>query len=112
MQSLRENIVESYTGIVFGVKEANEPVLFYAYVGGVFEYLSHLCSGDLSNNMDLVKGVAGLIGDIADLYGKKVQSYLTLPFVQKVIRMLGESRTKDHSDAANWANAAITKALK
>eukprot|EP00831_Metopus_contortus_P012421 TRINITY_DN14_c0_g1_i5.p1 TRINITY_DN14_c0_g1~~TRINITY_DN14_c0_g1_i5.p1 ORF type:complete len:193 (+),score=35.28 TRINITY_DN14_c0_g1_i5:104-682(+) len=112
IQNLKESIVESYTGIVFGVKESQDTSIFDPYVPDLFQFIQCLCSEEISSNMEVVKGIVGLIGDLSDLYGKKVAQFVSLPYVHHIIGILDKSTLKDHKQTANWANVSVAKALK
>ncbi len=115
VQKLKENIMECYTGITFGLKEAGDTGIFDAYLTGVFGYMNRLCGdgGEIQVDVDFLKTVVGLIGDLADLYGTRLQMLLTqsFPFVQRAISVLEKCTSKEHRLVAQWARVSLDKAL-
>lgn len=111
MQSLKECLIESYTGIVFGVKEAKDTSILDLFVNDIFEYLSILCNDD-SLSLPMAKSIAGLIGDIAQLYGKKVENLLKSGFMIRLKQILASSHQKDCADTYQYLLKAIALTTK
>ena len=111
MKALKESLIETYTSVVFSAKEAADTSLLDPYVGDIFQYLSLLSSDEHNNDLDFVKSIVGLLGDLTGLYGKKVQHLLGLPFVSQIIGILDRSTNKEHRKVARWTLNVITKSL-
>ena len=112
VQQLKECLVDSYTGIVYGMKEANDRTGLQNYSRGIFQFLAVICADVESINIEFLRSVCGLVGDIADFIGPSVRSYLGDHFIQKMIKRLEASPSKEHRTVATWATTSISKALK
>ena len=112
IQALKECLIEGYIGIIFGVKVAQDTSILDLYVNDIFQYLETLCSGDLNFPEDFLKSVVGLIGDLSDLYKKRIQSVVSRPFVQRVIGVLEKHTLKEYKTVAQWARSCVMKSLQ
>jgi hypothetical protein len=97
---------------VFSLKEINETSVLDPYISDLFQYFSLLYAANASNNVELMKSILALIGDIAGLYGKKIQTLLVLPFVSTLTDAFMKSSNKEYKKIANWTKVSIEKALK
>ncbi|RYG64906.1 hypothetical protein EON64_13025 [archaeon] len=100
---LRNSILEAYSGIIQGLKEANQQDLMMPSLMGVAEFIQR--AGCDSNRSDeVLKSCVGLIGDMGQSYGAKIQSFLQQEFVSKLINdaLLGQCNAEE---VANWAKS-------
>lgn len=112
IKALKESILESYTGIIITVKELQTTSILDPYVGDLFQYLNILSGTEHADTLDFVKLLVGLVGDLANLYGKKIQPLLIAPFVMKIIDLLKKSAVKEYRQLATWAQKSVSIALK
>lgn len=110
MQSLKETIIESYTSIVYGVSEGHDTSILDIYINDITQFLTSVSNAEIEN--DFAKQIAGLIGDIANLYGGKVQSFIQLPIVKVLLKKLEQSPIREYKQTAKWLQAGINKANK
>ena len=110
IKSLKECLIETYTSIVFSVKEMGDTSGLDTCVTGIFGYLEKL-STQAGNDLDFMKQVLALITDLAGLYGRKIQALLTAEFVAKMLAVLEASANKEHKKIAQWSQKVINKAL-
>ena len=112
LRSLKLTIIECYTSIVYGLKDGGDTSIFDPYVNDVFQYMALACAAGLSDSIDSVKTILGLVGDLADLYGKKVQNLLTLPFIPHLLGLADKTVGKEYKQFSRWVKNAIAKAMK
>ncbi len=112
MQNLKECVIESYIGIVYCVKEGGDVTVLDQYINDIFQYLSVICAADLSYNLDYLKSVAALIGDLASLYDQKAYQLLAKEFIPRIIHVLDSSTVQDHKDTAKWVQVFVNRVLK
>mmetsp|Transcript_8967 Transcript_8967/g.33079 ORF Transcript_8967/g.33079 Transcript_8967/m.33079 type:complete len:850 (-) Transcript_8967:735-3284(-) len=86
---LRENILEAYSGILQGVK-SDKPQAFNQFIDPVFAFL-YMISKDSSTDKDVFKAAVTLIGDLANVYGTKLQQYLNKAYIFSMIADAKES---------------------
>lgn len=92
LQSLKETIVEGYTGLTICVKEAGAEAIFEPYISDIFGYLIALCGAAVSYKADFQKSIAGLINDLSRTFGKSVQTYVDNPYIQQLIKVVSENK--------------------
>lgn len=109
INTLKESLVESYTGIVFGVKEGKDTSILDPFISDIFAYLNTMCTQDPVLDNHLAKLVAGLVGDVVALYGKIAVNLVKAPFIQRVIQVLLAAPQKDCRDAADYMQKNISK---
>lgn len=112
ISNLTDSIIESYTGIIYGLKEAKNSDSLDPFVPKLFEFLTALCQNMEIMKPDLQKAVGGLIGDLIDLYDTRAKTFAQSPFLTKLMQILEESKLKDHMQVAKWLKNCITKATK
>jgi len=79
------------------------------FVNDIFQYLDKLCSKGTPESIDLIKSIAGLMGDLAELYGIKLKPVLSLAFIAKTISILEKSTNKENRKLARWVKNLIKK---
>jgi len=112
IQKLKENIIEAYIGIVYGVKEAHDTSILDTYVPDMFKYLETICNGEIGEDMEFIKQIVGLIGDLADLYGGRIKDLLIQPFITRIIGIISKATNKEYKQVAEWTKLCIAKAQK
>eukprot|EP01031_Cornospumella_fuschlensis_P005146 gene5146-6420_t len=100
---LRNSILEAYSGIIQGLKEANQQDLMMPGLMGVAEFIQR-AGCDPNRSDEVLKSCVGLIGDMGQSYGAKIQSFLQQEFVNKLINdaLLGQCNAEE---VANWAKS-------
>ena len=84
IQTLRETILESYTGILQGLKSegAHESMLPYLDRIIIFIQRSTQCT---TKTTEVLKAAIGLVGDLADCFGPRMSAVLSQPFVSNML---------------------------
>lgn len=82
------------------------------YVPAIFQYMNLLCPSEGHLNLELIKMIAGLIGDLAELYGNKISQLIVAPFIERIVGILERSQVKDHVQLSRWVKSTIQKILK
>jgi hypothetical protein len=109
MNTLKESLVESYTGIVFCVKEGKDTSILDPFISDIFNYLNTLCMQESVLDPLLAKLVAGLVGDVVALYGKIAINLVKAPFIERVKHVLLALPQKDYRDACEYMQKNIAK---
>lgn len=111
VNQLRECVLEAYTGIIQGLKDANRIDLMAVYIEPMMQFLQSL-SNDENKDLEVLGKAAGLLGDIASAMGSTVKIQLSQPYVQALLSeafMNGDSNTKE---TCNWARGTIQAACQ
>ncbi|GAA6025213.1 hypothetical protein JCM10207_001492 [Rhodosporidiobolus poonsookiae] len=113
VNTLREGILEAYTGIVGGVKTGGKADLLLPYIGGIFSFL-HLCLTDQDRTEPILRSAIGLLGDLAEAFPNgQLKEALSSPWVSDVLKAgrtkMGGSETKK---VTKWAREMVRRATQ
>jgi importin subunit beta-1 len=106
--SIRESILEAYTGIIISLNEANKQRDFITQedINNICNFAVQCCD-PLDNDKPpaLVKSAIGLLGDMADAFGKDIKQIMHHATVSAVIKEGLED--KDIKEVAKWTAEKI-----
>jgi len=110
--SLREGILEAYTGVVGTYKQTEKSPILLPYVASIFAFL-HLALTDPDRTEGIVRSAVGLIGDLASEYPKgEIREVLISDWVAEAIK---SARTRvgnqDTKNVAKWAKEMVRIAV-
>ncbi|GAA5845418.1 hypothetical protein JCM11251_005067 [Rhodosporidiobolus azoricus] len=113
VNTLREGILEAYTGIVGGVKTGGKADLLLPYIGGIFSFL-HLTLTDQDRTEAILRSAIGLLGDLAEAFPNgQLKEPLSSPWVADVLKAgrtkMGGAETKK---VAKWAREMVRRAVQ
>lgn len=111
VHSLRDGILEAYTGILQGLKEGGRAEVVSPYAENIMVFLESLANESDMDESVLSKAI-GCVGDVASSLGPRVRDSLAKPFVQTLFQS-GQS-TGDESilQTTNWASGMVREVLK
>merc|ERR1740138_484225 len=75
LNSLREGVLDAYTGIIHGLRESNKLHLFKEHVNGVLHFVEEI-SQDASVSESVMKSAVGVIGDLVMAFQQELTQYL------------------------------------
>ncbi|XP_044508294.1 importin subunit beta-1 [Mangifera indica] len=109
--SLRNGILEAYSGIFQGFKNSPKTQLLIPYAPHILQFLDSMY---MEKDMDdvVMKTAIGLLGDLADTLGSNAGSLIQQSLSSK--DFLNECLSSDDhmiKESAEWAKLAITKAI-
>lgn len=102
---LRENICEAYTGILQGLK-TEKPDIFLTYVSQVLEFI-HMVAQDQNMDEAVCRACVGVIGDLANVFGKKAATLTTNQYVTQMVANATQSEDEATRDAGRWTMAQL-----
>jgi len=111
VNSLREGILEAYTGIIQGLRDGNRVDLLVPYADAIFGFLEVLSSDETRDEEVLSKAV-GLIGDIASALGGAVREHLAKPYVASMLKAGHETGDETIMETCSWANGAVAQVIQ
>jgi len=85
INTLRESILEGYTGIVQGLREAKKE---NAVVPGIEQIVNliHKSTSDVNCNPSVLKGAIGLLGDLGATYGARMHQIFAQPYIAQLLQ--------------------------
>mmetsp|Transcript_47014 Transcript_47014/g.56853 ORF Transcript_47014/g.56853 Transcript_47014/m.56853 type:complete len:869 (-) Transcript_47014:375-2981(-) len=110
VNTLREGILEAYTGIIQGMKDGGRVEVLVPYVDAIFRFLEML-SNDGNHDIPVLGRAIGLIGDLASSMGPRTTPFLTNPYVQALFQEGLSSGDGSVMDTTNWASSVVREVL-
>ncbi|GAA6005310.1 karyopherin beta [Rhodotorula paludigena] len=113
VNTLREGILEAYTGIVGGLKTGGKADLLLPYIADFFTFL-HLTLTDQDRTETILRSAIGLLGDLAEAFPNgQLKEPLSSPWVSELLKAgrtkLGGPETKK---VAKWAREMVRRATQ
>ncbi|SDA02376.1 BZ3501_MvSof-1269-A2-R1_Chr12-3g03566 [Microbotryum saponariae] len=113
VMTLREALLEAYTGIVSGLKSGSKSDILLPYLNSIFAFV-HQALSDPDRTETLLRSAIGLVGDIAEAFPEgQLTEALGSPWVADMLKAgrtkLGSSETKKVS---KWAKEMVRRAMQ
>ncbi|KWU40980.1 ARM repeat-containing protein [Rhodotorula sp. JG-1b] len=113
VNTLREGILEAYTGIVGGLKTGGKADVLLPYIADIFTFL-HLALTDQDRTESILRSAIGLLGDLAEAFPNgQLKEPLSSPWVGELLRAgrtkMGGAETKK---VAKWAREMVRRATQ
>ncbi|KAK4277585.1 hypothetical protein QN277_015562 [Acacia crassicarpa] len=111
INSLRNGILEAYSGIFQGFKNSSKTQLLIPYAPHILQFLDSIY---MEKDMDevVIKTAIGVLGDLADTLGSNAGSLIQQSLSSK--EFLNECLTSEDDlikESAEWAKLAISRAI-
>lgn len=112
--TLREAILDAYTGIVGAFKSSQKPEVLLPYVNPIFTFL-HLCLTDQDRTEYILRSSIGLIGDLAETFpAGQLKEALNSSWISDILK---QGRTKQSGGletrkVAKWAKEVSDRTVK
>eukprot|EP01080_Neovahlkampfia_damariscottae_P009376 gene9376-1587_t len=98
---LRENILNSYTGMLQGLKK-DKPQSFIPYVDNLLYFLNGI-SNDKTMDQGVFKSAVNVLGDLANVYGSKIKPLLQQNVFVAMVKEAMSSNDPETVQAGKWA---------
>lgn len=116
MNTLRESILEAYTGIIQGLSSStgHYQAILQPYLQGMGEFLHILAAdtGSRSESPEVTSAMVGLIGDMASNLGQTALPLVNQPFVAQLLNECIASSSANHQSTGKWARNVILQLQK
>jgi importin subunit beta-1 len=96
LNNLREGVMQAYTGIIHGLKDANKLELLKAHVNNLITFVQDICN-DKSTNEEVLKATLGVLGDVIFAFQAELVVHLQTPTFSPCLQNLVQfaARTND-----------------
>lgn len=111
LSTLRESVLEAYTGILTGMGGDNKAQLLLPYVDSIFGFLD-LLNKDQDKGLDVLKAAVGVIGDLASQIGAPVAQLMAHACVRGLIQAAQDSDDAPTVKAAQWAAKSVQQLVQ
>merc|ERR1712187_834639 len=107
LNSLREGVLEAYTGIIHGLRDANKLHLFKDHVNAVLHFVKEI-TGDSSVSEPVMKAAVGVIGDLVFVFQQELTSHLgQAPFLVTLVEYASRSMDPGMRQTAIWLQSLL-----
>lgn len=110
INSLRESILEAYSGIIQGLKSGNRIDLFLPYAQSVLQFL-RLIAEDPNRDEAVLCRAVGLVGDVASTMGPHVINDLNQPFVAQLLQEAETTGNGGTLETAQWTRSVVERLI-
>lgn len=117
LNELRESVLESYTGIIQGLKgpDAAKPLpqvsVMESQLSQILKFMATVAE-DKNNTDAIIASAVGLIGDLCSAFGPNLLMHLEHPSIQKLMTEGRQSKQQRTKTMATWAQKEIKKLQK
>mmetsp|Transcript_40729 Transcript_40729/g.89010 ORF Transcript_40729/g.89010 Transcript_40729/m.89010 type:complete len:864 (-) Transcript_40729:79-2670(-) len=109
LNSLREGVLESYTGIIHGLRDAGKLQLFKEHVNGVLHFVKEITE-DSTVSESVMKAAVGVVGDLVLGFQQELTQHLgPAPFLMKLVEYASRSTDPGIRQTASWLQALLQK---
>ena len=109
LNQLRASVLDAYTGLVHGLREANRHLVLKDSVQSILEFVVKLIE-DKSVSEDVLSAAMGLVGDLVISYQADLAKLLKgAPFMQRLIAFSAGSKDHAIQETGQWLSRTIDK---
>ena len=108
LNSLRDGILEAYTGIIQGLADHAKADLVLPYAPGMVAFIKAI-SEDQNRYDNVTKSACGVVGDLAHSLGSKVAPLLKQNFVGTLLQECCEADDERKKQVGTWAMDLVKK---
>ncbi len=100
MNTLRNSILEAYSGIVQGLSAAQKQDSIFMHMESIVDFLKRSAQ-DQNRSGEVLKSAVGLLGDLGQIYKGKSRPLFEQPFVKQLIDEALQNGC-DAEEVATW----------
>lgn len=107
LNCLREGVLQTYTGIIHDLRDANNLYLFKEHVNAVLEFVRRITE-DPSVSEPVMKAAVGVIGDLILVFQQELMMHLqNAPFLLKLVEYSSRCTDPAIRRTAQWLQALV-----
>jgi hypothetical protein len=104
-------LIECYSTLIHGAQDSGKQDLFVAHTEKIFQFLQKSCETQYNPDLELIKLVVSLIGDLANILNKHIAHLIKNPFVEQIIMHLKNQPDQTSQELSAWAIEACKQAI-
>lgn len=112
LQSLREGILEAYTGIIQGLKDGGRISLITPKDVENMVILLEKIASEADKDEEVLQKSVGLLGDLASAFGQHAKVILQRPFVEMLLKEASQSEDSSIRETCAWTTSEIRYAMQ
>jgi len=109
LNSLREGVLDAYTGIIHGLREANKLAAFKEHVNSVLHFVK-IITEDSTANDNVVRAAVGVIGDLVMSFQHELTNHLrSAPFLMLLVQAASRCSDEKTQRQAVWLQGLLQR---
>lgn len=109
LNTLREGVLEAYTGIIHGLQEAGKLHLFKEHVNVVLLFVNQI-SEDNTASESVMKAAVGVVGDLVMVFQAELTMHLgNAPFLIRLVEYANRCQDPGMRKTATWLQQLLQK---
>jgi len=109
LNTLREGVLEAYSGIIHGLKDAGKLHLFKEHVMAVLHFVQ-VISEDQSVSEAVMKAALGVVGDLVLCFQQELTMHLgNAPFLNSIVQYASRCQDVGIRQNASWLQSLLQK---
>lgn len=109
LNSLRQGVLEAYSGIIHGLRDANKLHLFKEHVNSVLHFVKEL-SEESSSNEPVMKAAVGVLGDLILSFQVELTAYVgQAPFLARLVEYALSCSDPGIRTTATWLQSLLQR---
>jgi len=109
LNSLREGVLEAYSGIIHGLKESGKLQLFKEHVNTVLMLVKEITE-DQTSQMPVIKAAVGVVGDLVLVFQTELTAYVgKAPFLGQLVQLAIRSQEPKLLQNAQWLQGMLVR---
>mmetsp|Transcript_31512 Transcript_31512/g.80339 ORF Transcript_31512/g.80339 Transcript_31512/m.80339 type:complete len:859 (-) Transcript_31512:136-2712(-) len=109
LNSLREGVLEAYTGIIHGLRDSGKLHLFKEHVNAVLHFVQQITE-DPSASEPVMKGAVGVVGDLVMVFQTELTHHLgQAPFLVRLVEYAARCSDQGMRETAGWLQSLLRK---
>jgi importin subunit beta-1 len=112
LNSLREGVMQGYTGIIHGLKDANKLDLLKAHVNNLITFVTEICN-DKCTNEDVLKATLGVLGDVIFAFQQELVVHLQTPqfspCLQNLVQFAARTNDPRTQQTGQWLQSLLQR---
>jgi importin subunit beta-1 len=112
LNTLREGVMQAYTGIIHGLKDANKLALLKAHVSSLITFVTDICN-DKCTNEDVLKATVGVLGDVIFAFQQELVGHLQTPqfspCLQNLVQFAARTGDPRTQQTGQWLQSLLQR---
>jgi len=109
LNNLHEGVLEAYSGIIHGLKEAGKLQLFKGHVNQLLAFITMICESQTVSD-PVKKAAVGVVGDLIQAFKEELTQHLRdVPLIVKLVEFAARSNDPSTQRVGSWMQQMIQR---
>jgi len=109
LNTLREGVLEAYTGIIYGLRDSGKSALFKESVNSVLMFVQTITE-DTTTTEAVMKAALGVVGDLISVFQQELAHHLgQAPFLARLVEFANRCQDPNTQKTAQWLRSLLQR---